>query len=120
MTGHIASSLTTARLGAGLLLLLVSACSESPGNAQLVEGNAIKAEERIADDADDRADHLDEASAELADEARARGGATGQALRNESRADLDAAAAIRAEGQERSVDARDTIERDAKIVGNGN
>lgn len=119
MIGHTASSRTPHAFGAGFLLLLCSACSQGPGNEQLVEGNAIRAEERIADDADDRADHLDEESAELAREAQARGGAAGQALRNESDVDLDAAAAIRAQGQEQSVDTRDKIERDAKIVGNG-
>lgn len=120
MTGHIASNRTTIRVSTGLLLLFCSACSQNPGNEQLVEGNAIRAEERIADDADDRADHLDEQSAELAHEAEAKGGGAGQALRNESNADLEAAAAIRAEGQEQSVEARERIERDAKIVGNGN
>lgn len=119
MIGHIASNRPTIRVSTGLLLLFCSACSQNPGNEQLVEGNAIRAEERIADDADDRADHLDEKSAELAREAEAKG-AGGQALRNESNADLEAAAAIRAEGQEQSVEARDKIERDAKIVGNGN
>lgn len=120
MTGHTAFHLATVRIGVGALLLLTAACSKSPGNEQLVVGNAVGAEERIVDQADDRADHLDERSAELADEAKTVGGAAGRALQNESDADLDAAAAIRAQGQEQSVDARDKIERDAKIVGNTN
>jgi len=120
MTGHTAFHHAAVRIGAGTLLLLTAACSESPGNEQLVVGNAVGAEERIVDQADDRADHLDEKGAELADEARAVGGAAGRALQNESDADLNAAAAIRTQGQEQSVDARDRIERDAKIVGNTN
>lgn len=120
MTVHVAASPIAVRIGAGLIFLLAAGCSETPGNEQLVVGNAVRAEEQIVDDADDRADHLDEESAELANEARAAGGTAGQALRNESRADLDAAASIRAQGDAQSVDTRDTIERDGRVVGNGN
>lgn len=102
------------------LAALAAACTAQPGNEQAAIGNAVRAEEQIADDANERADRLDEASAELADKADRVGGAAGQALRNESAEDLAAAAQIRTQGQSSSIDKRDQIEQAAGVIGNTN
>ncbi len=102
------------------LAALATACTAQPGNEQAAIGNAVRAEEQIADDANERADRLDEVSAELSEEADRVGGTAGKALRNESAEDLAAAAQIRAKGQAQSVDKRDAIERAAGVVGNAN
>lgn len=102
------------------LAALATACTAQPGNEQTAIGNAVRAEEQIADDANERADRLDEASAELESEADRVGGAAGRALRNESDEDLAAAAQVRAQGQTQSVNRRDAMEQAAGVIGNGN
>lgn len=109
----------TSRAGALALLVALSACSAG-SDPQNVMGNAIDAESNIEDQADDRAEHLDELSGELADQANRVGGAEGRALRNESSADLDAAAAVRAQGDAAGEAAEDRIEAQAGLLNGQN
>lgn len=96
--------------------LLTSACAGESGNEQQVVANAIAADEQLLQAADDRADHLDELSAELSGEANVAAPAQRQALQNESAADLKAAATIRAGGESQGAAREEQIERNAGVL----
>lgn len=97
--------------------LVLSSCSpETAQNSQLVIGNAIDADSRIVEDADERADRLDQRSEELSAQADAAGNSRAPALRAEAARDLKAAEEIRAQGQAAGADASDHIEQDAGLT----
>jgi phage-related minor tail protein len=98
------------------LALALAACNKAPANEQAVVEGAQNADAAIVDDADDRADHLDEAGAALMADANQVGGAEGRTLRNEAEADLDNAAAVRADGQENGATAEEAIEAKAGLL----
>ena len=102
------------------LLAALTACSGGGDDPQNAAGNAIDVETNIEDQADDRAEHLDELSGELSDQANRVGGAEGRALRNESAADLDEAAEARAQGDADGEAAEDRIEAKAGLLNGQN
>ena len=81
--------------------LLLASCSHAPAadNAEAIATNTLDNVVEVEDDADDRAQHLDEAAQERAAEGQRIGGNAGQALENEATADLSEAAAARHSGE---------------------
>ncbi|MBX3564422.1 MAG: hypothetical protein KF730_07575 [Sphingomonas sp.] len=96
-------------------ILVIAACSPQSGDQQVI-GNAIATEEQIDGDAVDRAEHLDQLSAELAADANGARGAERDALRNRSTAALDEAAEARTEGDAEGAAAADRIEAKAGLL----
>lgn len=81
--------------------MLLASCSRpsAAGNAEEVAANTLGNIVEVEDDADDRAQHLDEAAQERAAEGRRIGGDAGQALENEAAEDVAEAAAARSSGE---------------------
>lgn len=111
---HPASALTALAIG---LVLCVSGCDRrTPADNQQAIANAIDADLAITDDADGRADRLDEKSDALRAIADRRDAVDKAGLRNEAAADAAAAASIRRHGQMVGDQAEDAAEGDAGLL----
>lgn len=100
--------------------LLLASCSHPPAadNAETVATNTLDNVVEVEGDADDRAQHLDEAAQERAAEGREIGGKTGLALENEAADDLSEAAAARRSGERQAEQIEDKSESGIDVAQN--
>jgi hypothetical protein len=100
-----------------IAVLGIAGCDKAQSPAQIETEAAAEASsgQEAEQDADERADRLDEAAAESAAEARHDPG-DAKTLASDARQDVDAAAAVRQQGQQQAeTDDADAISEDGKI-----
>jgi hypothetical protein len=92
---------TFSRCAVGLSLVLLASCNSAPQNGKAVAQDATGNSEdaaSIRQDADTRADRLDEAAGSLDVDSKRIGGAASRALNSEAKSDVAAAETVRREG----------------------
>lgn len=90
--------------------------ADTPTNNEEVVGNADAAFDNVVDDADARADRLDEAAGALEQGGERIGGAQGHALVRQGENDFAEAARIRTGGQDAGANAEDAIDARAGLL----